>query len=157
MLTKFAVAAMTACLALVCSPSTAGADPDVVGMPYGTAKGELWKANLKPVIATVMGDRLAQDQCYVVSASKVTSRDSSGTASNQASVMLNLSCYKASADARTPGFSAGNMGLSAEAVRAQDVAASKAWKQSPGGQKWCVETYTAHPEWEPDPDCELPA
>jgi hypothetical protein len=148
-------AAVAACaLPLLVSPGIAAADPDVVGMRYGEAKGVIFKENMKPVVATVFGDRVPQDQCFVVSTSKVTSRNSSGTAAYNPVLQVNLSCYsKTTADGKSPGFSAGNFGADVEAVRAGDVAATKKWKQSTDGQAWCAKTEKAHPDWGPLEDC----
>jgi hypothetical protein len=144
----------TACVAIAASASLllmnasiASADPDVVGMKYGAAKGEIYKANLTPVVATVIGDRVSQNDCFVVSTSRVTSRDSSGRPSNQPVVQVNLSCYARPADRVSPGFSAGNFAPEAEAVRAEKAAADLKWRKSDEGQKWCTEQLTAHPDW----------
>jgi hypothetical protein len=149
-------AAVAACASLlVLSSGIAGADdPDVLGMSYGTAKGLISQANMKPVVKSVVGDRLPQNQCYVVGVSKVTVRDSSGQASSQPVLRVALSCYKADGKGEQPGFSAGNFGPSAEAVRAQDEAAAKKWKQTnPEGIEYCKTRGEKHPDWAPDPDC----
>ena len=73
--------------------------------------------NLTPVVKTMVGDRVPQDQCFVVSISKVTSHDSSGREPNANEVQVNLSCYARPADRVTPGFSRGNSAPDAVAVR----------------------------------------
>jgi hypothetical protein len=149
------VAAAVACASLlVLSPGIAAADnPDVVGKQYAEAKGLLGKAGMTPVVATVVGDRVAQDQCYVTSTSNVTSRDSSGHPNNK-TVQVNLNCYVGPADSGTPGFSKGNLAPVAVAVRAAHDEATKKWKASPEGQKWCVAAAVDHPDWVPIPDCQ---
>jgi hypothetical protein len=132
----------------------AAADPDVVGKQWGEAKGLLYQANLTPVIATVVGDQVEQAYCRVMSTSRITSRDSSGRpTTNQ--VQVNLSCYDKPASGKGPGVSAGNLTPSAQAIRQAEIDGARKWKQSPGGQKWCQETYSAHPDWQMDPDCVL--
>lgn len=129
--------------------------PDVVGKTFGDAKGIVWQSQMKPVVVTMMGDRVPQDQCYVVSTTRVSTRDARGQVESPPVLGLNLSCYKSSASGKAPGFSAGNTSPSAEAVRTADAEATRKWKQSPNGQEWCEKTYSAHPEWDIDPDCVL--
>lgn len=137
---------------LALNTAVANADPDVVGKQYGEAKGLLYQANLRPVVSTIVGDRVAQDQCFVVSTSKVTARDSSGVATTN-QVQVNLNCYARPADRTTPGFSKANLSPDAVAVRETGIEATKKWKQSEEGQEWCAETAAEHPEWGPLPDC----
>ncbi len=49
--------------------AAAGPPPDVVGKPYSDAKTALSDASYTPVVATVVGDKLPQSDCYVVSTS----------------------------------------------------------------------------------------
>ena len=141
---------------LFLSTGIAAADnPDVVGKKYSEAKQLLSQADLTPVVATVVGDRVSQDECFVVSTSKITSRDASGNAANNNDVRVNLSCYARPADRVTPGFSAGNLAPDAEAVREENDAETKKWLQSPDGQKYCAKQEAEHPEWGPIPDCHV--
>jgi beta-lactam-binding protein with PASTA domain len=55
-----AVAVACVSVALLGSGVSAAA-PDVVGMKYYDAKAKLNEANLTPVVATVVGDRLPQN------------------------------------------------------------------------------------------------
>lgn len=144
-----------AALALTLNCGIAAAEPSVIGKQYGEAKGILSQASLVPVVATVVGDRVPQDQCFVVSTSKVTARDSSGSpTTNQ--IQVNLSCYARPADRVTPGFSRANASPDAKAVRTAADEASRKWKQSSDGQAWCAETLAEHPDWTID-GCDLEA
>ena len=150
-------ASVAACvLSLAWGSGVAAADADVIGKQYGEAKGLLGNEGLTAVVATMVGDRVRQDQCYVVSTSKVTSRDSSGHATTN-EVQVNLSCYDRPADRTTPGFSKGNLNTDAEAIRKSHDEATKTWKQSEDGQKWCAKAAAEHPEWGLIPDCQLAA
>jgi hypothetical protein len=134
----------------------AAADPDVVGKQYWEAKNLLSQANLTPVVATVVGDRVPQDQCYVASISKVSSRDASGNATTN-QVQVNLNCYARPAGATAPGLSAGDSSQPSQKIRDGYDEADKNWKQSPEGQQWCAETATEHPDWGPLKYCDLSA
>lgn len=139
------------------STGAAAADPaadpnqDVIGMKYAAAKGVLGQANLTAVVATVVGDRLPQDECRVVSTSKPTFLDQSGDSKGNL-IQVNLNCFL-SASVTDPGFSAGNTMSSAQAVRDADVEETLEWKQTAGGQKWCQQAAIEHPEWVPISGC----
>lgn len=132
---------------------SAGADPDVIGKTYGEAKGLFGQAGMTPVVATVVGDRVEQDQCYVVSMTKRTPLNSSGDAAAYNQVQVNLNCYVGQSDTRTPGFSKGNVSPEAVAARATHEESTRVWKASDQGQKWCASFEAEHPEWAPIPDC----
>lgn len=136
-------------------PTVAGADPntDVVGKTYGEAKGILGKAGKSTVVSTVLGDRAQQDQCFVMSTTQMTPLDSSGNATAQNQVQVNLNCYAAQSDKKTPGNSKGNNSEQAVATRATQDEATKKWKASSEGQAWCAKFEGEHPEWAPIPDC----
>ena len=152
MMKRLVVVGITATALMAASQAASWAEPDVIGKQYAEAKGMLGKSGLTPIVSTVVGDRVPQDECFVVSTSKVTSRDSSGRATNN-QVQVNLSCYGGSADGRAPGYSKGNNDASAVAVRDERDRLTKAWKASAQGQKWCAEFEAEHPEWAPIPDC----
>lgn len=144
-----ACAAAAACgsVALLGS-GVAAAAPDVVGKKYSDAKAELSQANLKPVVATVVGDRLPQSQCYVTGITQATFLDQGGDSKGD-TVMVHLNCYPKSASAGDPGFSEGNLGPDARAVRATQAEETREWQQGPKGQKWCADAAVEHPEWGP--------
>lgn len=102
-------------LVILLSPGIAVADPDIVGMRYFDAKAALSKANLTPVVATVLGGKLPHDQCYVVNMAPMRSFDQSGSTGDV--MHVHLSCHPDSATAKNPGFSAGNNSPEAVAVR----------------------------------------
>jgi hypothetical protein len=68
-------------------------------------------------------------------------------------VQVNLNCYVGQSGASTPGYSKGNLAPEAVAVRDTQDAATKKWKATPEGQKWCAEFEGEHPEWAPISDC----
>ena len=47
-------------------------------MKYSDARAQLRQVNLTPIVATVVGDRLPQNQRYVTSATETTFLDQSG-------------------------------------------------------------------------------
>jgi hypothetical protein len=126
----------------------ASADPDVVGKKYSDAKAELQQANLRPVVATVVGDRLPQSQCYVTGTTQATFLDQGGGSKGDI-VNVHLNCYPKTASAENPGFSAGNLGKDAEAVRATHDEEVKEWQEGPKGQKYCQDAAVEHPDWAP--------
>ena len=134
---------------------TATADDDLVGLRYSEAKSLLAEQGLAAVVGTVTGDRAPHDRCFVVSTSTKTPMDSSGVAGS-AVMQLNLSCYSKPASSKQPGFSAGNNGEDATAVRVTSAQEAKEWKATKEGQKWCAATTKQHPEWGAIPDC-MPA
>jgi hypothetical protein len=128
--------------------------PNVIGKTFGEAKGLLGQAGMTPVVATVLGDRASsQDQCYVVSMTKMTPLDSSGKTAQYNQVQVNLNCYTGQSDTKSPGYSKANLAPDAVAVRDTHDAADKAWKASPEGQKWCAKFEGEHPEYVPVPGC----
>lgn len=133
------------------SLGVAAADPDVVGKQYTDAKGEFSAASLIPHVATVVGDQLPQDQCFVVSTSQPTFLDQAGTSRGDL-VLVNLSCYP-KATAVNPGFSAGNLSPAVKAIRATQDQQSKEWMATPDGQKWCHAALMKNPEWGSIPGC----
>jgi hypothetical protein len=87
-----AVAAAGASMALFSTGIAAADNPDVVGKTYSDAQTAFQNANLTPVVATVVGDKLPQSDCYVASTSKPTFNDQSG-ASKGDMILVNLNCY----------------------------------------------------------------
>jgi hypothetical protein len=134
------------------APGVAHADDtELIGMTFSKAKTAIGHKDMEADVATVVGDRLPQDQCFVVGAQRVTTRDASGD-KNETVMQVDLNCYK-SAGKKNPGFSAGDNGLSTSAVRTQEAAALKEWKQkTESGKKWCAAQRDAHPTWA-IPDC----
>jgi hypothetical protein len=130
----------------------AAADPDVVGKRYSDAKGVFSAANLTPVVATAVGDKLSQDQCFVVSTSQPTFLDQAGSSKGDL-ILVNLSCFPKPATANSLGFSAANNAPDAQAVRVTHEQESLKWKKTAEGQKWCAEAQTEHPEWGAIPGC----
>jgi len=141
---------------LMSSQAISGADqaPDVVGKTFAEAKGLLGKAGMTAVVATVVGDRAAsRDDCFVVSMTSRTPLDAGGKTAAYNQAQVNLNCYGGQADKGTPGYSQGNLGPDAVAVRATRDLATKKWKATPEGQKFCANAEAEHPEWVPIPDC----
>jgi hypothetical protein len=134
------------------SVGVAAADPDVVGKQYADAKSDFGAANLIPQVATVVGDQLPQDRCFVVSTSQPTFLDQNGISRGDV-ILVNLSCYPRQATAVNPGFSAGNLSHAAKAIRATQDEQAKEWMGTPDGQKWCHDALTKNPEWGSIPGC----
>lgn len=151
-----AAAAATACASMsLLSTGIAAADPDVVGQTYSDAKAALSDADMTPVVATVLGGKLPQDQCYVVSTSKPTFLDQGGSSKGDL-IQVNLNCYPPATTTK-PGFSAGNNGPAAQAVRDTKKQQELEWKKTADGQKWCEEAQIEHPEWGPIEGCQQPS
>jgi hypothetical protein len=85
------------------SSGVASADA-YAGQTYGDAKQKISSLNQTPVIATVSGDKLATDDCIVVSSAKSVFLDGCGKGSDN-KVMLNLNCNDALAAPGKPGNS----------------------------------------------------
>lgn len=102
--------------------------PNVVGQKYSAAQTAITAAGLTPVISTVVGDRLNQPDCQVVSTVSRTvaaPANSSGSALNQ--VLVSLNCDAAVASANKPGFSAASpQGVSAIAAASSSASSSSA-------------------------------
>jgi hypothetical protein len=143
-------------MALFLGAGPAVAAPDVVGKTYGEAKGILGQAGMSTVVVTVLGDRVEQDQCYVTSTTQMTPLDSSGDPAAYNQVQVNLNCYVGQSDKKTPGYSKGNNSPEAVATRATSAAAREKWLASDQGQKWCVDSEAAHPDWAPIEGCHSP-
>lgn len=147
-----------AAVCAVAALSTAGvavAEPgvdDAVGRRYAEAKAAFSQANLTPVVATVIGDKLPQDQCWVVSVSQVSLLDGNGFLRGDR-VQVNLNCYPKPATALNPGFSAADNSQDAVAVRDTSAKEELHWKQTDQGQRWCAMALDKHPEWAPIEGC----
>lgn len=152
-LARIGLAAGAASFTLLIHGTAHADDVDVLGMKYGAARGVISQAGMQAQVATVLGDRLTQSECVIAGTSRVTVRDSSGQPGRTPVMQLNLNCYK-QANEKGAGFSAADNGSAAEAVRVQEAAASRKWKQTTTeGQEYCANRTLEHPEWAPDPDC----
>lgn len=83
----------------------------------------------KPVIATVSGDRLATDDCIVVSSVNSMFLDASGAGPDKA-VLVNLNCNAAIAAPGKPGNSAASVAGRAakkELQAAHNISKNPAW------------------------------
>lgn len=90
--------------------------PDVTGQRYNQAARELRQAGFSPEVGTMVGTDLADGQCWVVNAAKITRMDWKGRQDNTP-VRLDLNCYADPSSHLDPGFSAGNSKPEAVAVR----------------------------------------
>ena len=124
------------------STGAAAADPapDVIGAVLSGERSP-GSAGYTTEVATVVGDRLPQDECRVVSTSKLPG------SSTWNLIQVNLNCYPSG------GFSAGDNMPVAEAIRDAEEQETLEWKASAGGQKWCQQTAIEHPEWVPISGC----
>jgi len=122
------------------------AAPDVVGMKYSDAAAKLNEANLTPVVATVVGDRLPRSECFVTGTTDATFLNQGGKSKGDL-IMVHLNCYPKTASASNPGYSAGNNAPDAEAVRSTVKKEFEEWLQSENGLKWCADTAEEHPDW----------
>lgn len=128
----------------VFSSGVASADP-YAGQTYGDAKGQIASMHQTAVIATVSGDRLATDDCIVVSSAKSSFLDSSGDSRNN-EVLVNLNCNEGIAAPGKPGNSA--MSPAGQAAKKEQKAATNISKdpsycqQSDEVLAWCKELCT---------------
>jgi hypothetical protein len=115
---------------------------DYAGITYRDAKSKATAYKRTPVVATIVGGRLALDDCFVMSSQ----------AGPWPKMMFNLSCVPLQASATTPGGSVGD--AQTQEFKKQKDARDLEWKQSPDGRKWCVKTAAEHPEWVPIAGCD---
>jgi hypothetical protein len=125
-----AVVGATAALMVMFASGVAAAD-DYAGKTYGDATKALSEANLKGVIASRVGDALADDQCVVTYSEKAPWIKGDKFASVTDTVLLHLNCNATVASATTPGNSAaspeGRAAIaSAQAAAAQDQSTAAA-------------------------------
>jgi hypothetical protein len=111
-----ASAAASASIAVFGTGVAAADTPNVIGQKYSDASKTLTDAGLKPVVATVVGDRLSHDQCLVTGATQPKFLDATG-ASKGSLIQLTLNCYANMADDNSPGVSAGAVSPDAQAVK----------------------------------------
>jgi hypothetical protein len=104
--------------------STAETD-HLVGMTYGKASAMVSTWGAKTVIETIVGSRLASDDCIVSSSQKSSFRDING-AQRSATYLINLNCNGSVASATQPGNSVGSP---AGRTAAKNIATGH----------WCVE------------------
>jgi hypothetical protein len=129
---------------VVFSSGVASADP-YAGQTYGDAKSTMAGYHQTAVIATVSGDRLATDDCIVVSSAKSSFLDSSGDSRNN-EVLVNLNCNEGVAAPGKPGNSA--MSPAGQAAKKEQKAATNISKdpsycqQSDDVLAWCKDLCT---------------
>jgi hypothetical protein len=127
-LTAGAVSASAVSMA-VFGTGVAAAD-DYAGQTYADATSALSKASLKGVIATRVGNALADDKCIVTHSEKAPWIKGSSFAPVKDTVLLYLNCNATVASATTPGNSAASPeGRAAIAAAAQSTAAASQGKQ----------------------------
>ena len=119
----------------------ASADP-YAGQTYGDAKGQIASMHQTAVIATVSGDRVATDDCIVVSSAKSSFLDSSGDGRDN-EILVNLNCNEGIAAPGKPGNSA--MSPAGQQAKKEQKAATNISKdpaycqQSDDVLAWCQE------------------
>jgi hypothetical protein len=127
-ITAGAVSASAVSMA-VFGTGVAAAD-DYAGQTYADATSALSKASLKGVIATRVGNALADDQCIVTHSEKAPWIKGDKFAAVKDTVLLNLNCNATVASATTPGNSAASPeGRAAVAAAAKSTAAASQGKQ----------------------------
>ena len=131
-----AIIAVMACL----GNGVANAD-DYAGTTYHDAKTKAVAYKRTPVVATIVGGRLALDDCIVMSSQ----------AAAWPKMNFNLSCVALEASATAPGGSM--MNPQSQEFKKEKDARDLAWKQSPDGQAWCKKAAADHPEWVPIAGC----
>lgn len=114
---------------------------DYAGTTYRDAKARASAYKRTPVVATIVGGRLAMDDCTVTSAQPGT----------WPKMIFNLSCVALVASATTPGGSA--MDPQSQEFKKEKDAKDLAWKQTSDGQAWCKKAASDHPEWVPIAGC----
>lgn len=115
---------------------------DYAGSTYSDAKSKASASGRTPVVASVLGGRLAMDDCIVT-------RSQAGKWPN---MMLSLSCNALQASASTPGGSV--MDAQSQEFKKEKEAKDLEWKQSPDGIAWCKKAEVDHPEWVPIAGCD---
>jgi beta-lactam-binding protein with PASTA domain len=109
-------------IALV-GPGTAMAAPDVSGQTYAKAKEALSGAGLTPIVATRVGDRVAEDDCIVDRVQDANFVNGTGTAASS-TVKVYLNCYGTVAANNKPGYSNQNPMGKTVTANAEEAAAS---------------------------------
>jgi hypothetical protein len=104
---------------------------DYAGQTYADATKALSDASLKGVVASRVGDKLAQDDCIVTHSQKANWIKGDSFAAVTDTVLLYLNCNATVATAATPGNSAGSPEgraaiASAKAAAAQDQSTAAA-------------------------------
>jgi beta-lactam-binding protein with PASTA domain len=97
------VGAAGVAIALV-GQGTAAAAPDVSGQTYAKAKETLSGAGLTPVVATRVGDRVAEDDCVVDRVQDANFVNGTGSPASK-TVKVYLNCYGTTAANNKPGYS----------------------------------------------------
>ena len=107
----------------------AGADAlsDVTGKYYGQAKDVLSKAGLTPIVATRVGDQVADDQCVIDRIQNASFLSGTGSPSKN-TVYVYLNCYANVASPQQAGYSRQSL-LGRAAYEAQQQAAAQAAAQ----------------------------
>jgi hypothetical protein len=125
------------------SSGVAAAD-DYAGKTYADTSAALSNANMKPVIATVVGSTLPLNKCIVTHSEKAPWLKGDNFAQVTNTVLLNLNCNAAVATAGLPGNSA----ASPEGRAAKKEQEAEVWKATtPDGAQWCAENQKAHADW----------
>ena len=137
---RIGISAVTAVVALgVFGGGTSAAIQDLTGMTYGKAAEQVKSWNWTPVIASVVGDQLALDDCIVTSSGQAANKDSSGR-SRGGQLNLNLNCNAPLAAPGKPGMSAASpQGREVKAKQEPGIKYSQdyEWAVANGVTPWC--------------------
>jgi hypothetical protein len=120
--------------------SAATTDP-LIGKTYKDASAAVSSWGSTPVIETIIGSRLASDDCIVSTWQKSSFRDIGGT-QRKGAILMNLNCNEPVASAGTPGNSA----ASAEGKVAKHNEKVATWCELPeqATNKNCITFCTIH-------------
>lgn len=114
----------------------AAAPPNLSGQTYGKAVEQIKSWGATPVIATVVGDQLATDDCVVTNSAKASNLDSSGR-SRGSQILLNLNCNAVLAGPGKPGNSAATPEGQAALADANKINGATAYDLKSGVVPWC--------------------
>jgi hypothetical protein len=128
-----AVAGATVAFTAGFGSGVAQADDPLVGKSYADASGMVGDWGGTAIISTVVGSRVATDDCIVTNWHKDTNDNSR--------VMLALNCNAGVATATAPG----NSVVSTAGRQAAKKQAEVEWRSE--NPEWCAEMWSDHPEW----------
>jgi hypothetical protein len=134
------VAVVGTAFAILTTAGGVAAADSLAGQTYAKAAATVSGQGATPVIATVVGDLLATDDCIVVASRKSIFTDIGGN-QRKAAVLMNLNCNETVAAAGSPGNSAASPEgrIAKKLLKTAENCSLPAQADNANCAKWCSE------------------
>jgi hypothetical protein len=134
------VAVVGTAFAMLTTAGGVAAADSLAGQTYEKAAASVSGKGATPVVATVVGDQLAINDCIVVASRKSIFTDIAGS-QRKAAVLMNLNCNETVASAGSPGPSAASPEgrIAKQVIKTAENCSLPALAENANCAKWCSE------------------